>query len=47
MSGSDAPVFGAAAAAQVREQFAWPRVFEELFCIYREVCAHYQRNGTG
>jgi alpha-1,6-mannosyltransferase len=23
--------------------YSWPRVFEQLFCIYREVCAHYRR----
>jgi hypothetical protein len=23
---------------------SWPRVFEQLFCIYREVCANYRRS---
>jgi alpha-1,6-mannosyltransferase len=23
--------------------YSWPRVFEQLFCIYREVCAEYAR----
>ena len=22
--------------------YGWPRVFEELFCIYREVCSNYR-----
>lgn len=33
---------GAAAARVAAELYAWPRVFERLFCIYREVCAHYK-----
>jgi alpha-1,6-mannosyltransferase len=33
------------AAAEVAGQFySWPRVFEQLFCIYREVCANYRRS---
>ena len=28
-------------AAQGAAEYAWPRVFERLFCIYREVCANY------
>jgi len=28
-------------AAKGAAEYAWPRVFERLFCIYREVCAHY------
>jgi alpha-1,6-mannosyltransferase len=47
MSGSDLATLGAGAAEEVRERFAWPRVFEQLLCIYREVCANYGRNGTG
>ena len=34
---------GAAASGRVRERFTWPRVFERLLCIYREVCADYHR----
>jgi alpha-1,6-mannosyltransferase len=31
-------------AAQVAQSFySWPRVFDELFCIYREVRANYRR----
>ena len=39
--------FGAAAAREVAERHAWPRVFHRLFSIYREVCARYRRNATG
>lgn len=28
-------------AAKAAAEYAWPRVFERLFCIYREVCANY------
>jgi alpha-1,6-mannosyltransferase len=32
-------------AAEVAESlYSWPRVFEQLFCIYREVCANYRRS---
>ena len=32
-------------AAQTAEQlYSWDRVFEQLFCIYREVCANYRRS---
>ena len=35
-------------AAQTAEQlYSWDRVFEQLFCIYREVCANYKGNGQG
>jgi alpha-1,6-mannosyltransferase len=31
-------------AAQVAENlYSWDRVFEQLFCIYRDVCANYRR----
>jgi alpha-1,6-mannosyltransferase len=30
-------------AAKGAAEYAWPRVFERLFCIYREVCANYPR----
>jgi alpha-1,6-mannosyltransferase len=29
------------AAAKGAAEYSWPRVFERLFCIYREVCANY------
>ncbi|HEX4639132.1 MAG TPA: glycosyltransferase [Chthoniobacterales bacterium] len=34
-------ILGDEAAERVAQQHAWPRVFERLFCIYREVCANY------
>jgi alpha-1,6-mannosyltransferase len=30
-------------AAKGAAEYSWPRVFERLFCIYREVCANYPR----
>ena len=32
-----------AASIRAAQAHAWPRVFERLFCIYREVCANYKR----
>jgi alpha-1,6-mannosyltransferase len=40
-SAKNLPALGAAAARLAAERHAWPRVFERLFCIYREVCANY------
>ncbi len=34
---------GKAAAGATERLYGWPRVFEELFCIYREVRANYRR----
>jgi len=34
------------AAERAAQLHAWPRVFERLFCIYREVCANYKGNPT-
>lgn len=34
--------WGKKAAERVAQLHAWPRVFERLFCIYREVCANYK-----
>ena len=34
---------GRAAAGATESFYSWPRVFEELFCIYREVRANYRR----
>jgi alpha-1,6-mannosyltransferase len=34
---------GKEAAGRVAQQHAWPRIFERLFCIYREVCANYKQ----
>jgi alpha-1,6-mannosyltransferase len=36
-------VLGKAAAGATERLYNWPRVFEELFCIYREVRANYRR----
>ena len=33
---------GKQAAEQAARLHAWPKVFERLFCIYREVCANYK-----
>lgn len=38
----DLKAMGAGAAQAAAERYAWPRVFERLFCIYREVCAEYK-----
>jgi len=36
---ADLRALGAAASSQVAERYAWPRVFERLFSIYREITA--------
>jgi alpha-1,6-mannosyltransferase len=36
---------GGSAAEAAGTAHSWPRVFEQLFCIYREVCARYKENG--
>lgn len=41
-SRQDLAVIGAAAAQEARARFAWPRVFDRLFCIYREACGDYR-----
>jgi alpha-1,6-mannosyltransferase len=38
----DLKAMGSGAAQAAAERYAWPRVFERLFCIYREVCAEYK-----
>ena len=43
-SANDLPMLGKQAAERAAQLHAWPRVFERLFCIYCEVCAHYKRN---
>jgi alpha-1,6-mannosyltransferase len=35
---------GEAAARAVHNFYSWPRVLEELFCIYHETCANYRRS---
>ncbi len=43
-SGKDLKSLGATAARVAAERYAWPRVFDGLLCIYREVCAHYRQH---
>jgi len=43
-SARDLNALGATAAEKAAAQFAWPAVFDRLFCIYREVCANYTRS---
>jgi alpha-1,6-mannosyltransferase len=38
---------GSTAAEAAGSAYSWSRVFEQLFCIYREVCARYRKNGRG
>lgn len=38
----DLKELGQSAAASAARNYAWPHVFERLFCIYRDVCAHYK-----
>ena len=38
-------ILGATAAQTASDVYSWSRVFEQLFCIYREVCANYRKNG--
>jgi alpha-1,6-mannosyltransferase len=37
----DLKSLGATAAKAAAERYSWPRVFEGLLCIYRDVCANY------
>jgi alpha-1,6-mannosyltransferase len=38
---------GKSAAAIVREEFSWARIFQRLFYIYQEVCSKYaEKNGS-
>ena len=47
LSGKKLSMLGSGASQMAGELYAWPRVFERLFCIYREVCANYKGNGQG
>ena len=42
LSGQNLEPLGAAASQRARKHYAWPHVFARLFCIYREVRAHYR-----
>jgi alpha-1,6-mannosyltransferase len=44
MSAKNLSILGELASAKAAQLHAWPRVFERLFCIYREVCANYKGN---
>ncbi len=39
-------MLGDSASRVAEELHNWPRVFDQLFCIYREVCANYRQNGN-
>jgi alpha-1,6-mannosyltransferase len=43
-SAKDLKGLGATAAQMAAERYSWPRVFEGLLCIYREVCANYRQD---
>ena len=47
LSGKKLSMLGSGASQMAGELYAWQRVFEGLFCIYREVCANYKGNGQG
>jgi alpha-1,6-mannosyltransferase len=44
MSEKELPRLGKEASERAAQLHAWPRIFERLFCIYREVCANYKGN---
>jgi alpha-1,6-mannosyltransferase len=44
-SARDLKTLGRTAAQRATAEYAWPAVFDRLFCIYREVCANYRRSG--
>lgn len=39
------PILESNTAAAAGSAYSWERVFEQLFCIYREVCAKYKKHG--
>lgn len=43
-SSKDLKSLGATAAEVAVERYSWPRVFEGLLCIYREVCSNYRHH---
>ena len=47
MSEKELRRLGKEAAERAGQLHAWPRIFERLFCIYREVCANYKGTPTG
>jgi hypothetical protein len=42
----DLRTLGRIASERAAAEYSWPRVFDRLFCIYREVCANYTRSGS-
>ncbi|MEY2525879.1 MAG: alpha,6-mannosyltransferase [Verrucomicrobiota bacterium] len=44
LSGKKLSILGGNASIAAEALHSWPRVFEQLFCIYREVCARYRRS---
>lgn len=44
LSAKKLSILGGSAAQLASELHSWPRVFEQLFCIYREVCAKYAQS---
>jgi len=42
-SARDLRPLGKIAARNAAQNYAWPAVFDRLFCIYREVCADYRQ----
>jgi alpha-1,6-mannosyltransferase len=40
-------MLGSGAARHASTAYAWPQVFEQLFCIYHEVCSSYTGDGKG
>ena len=47
LSAQKLQTLGSAAARYAGTDYAWPCVFEQLFCIYREVCSDYTGNING
>ena len=47
MARTDLRAIGVSASQHVAERYAWPRVFDHLFSIYREVARGYRRGGIG
>lgn len=43
-SARDLNGLGREASEKAASEYAWPAVFDRLFCIYREVCANYTRS---
>lgn len=43
-SAKELSAIGTEAARLARERHAWPHVFAQLFCIYRDVCSKYERS---